>query len=526
MASTMNSGDASFTLANAFEMSDVVQIDGRGKGTVLKKISSTAGDLYQVMLDGTEFTITVRGERLTHFMHLETESETENRPIPKQTNKRFVDVQSEDISDFVDQQRNKNTLSKTFYDLKLLTSFLHQESINEHRPIYEIPPNELCTLLCRFFLSVRKADGSNYEPNTLHGLKSSYERHLRNHNYEYSLSKSVEFNRLRDVLKSKQRELKRQGLGNLKNRADAVTDEDIEKLWQSNQMGAATPESIINTLWFYSTIHFGTRTAEEHRNMCWADISLKVDGEGEEYLEFVERQTKTRTGENPKDVRKVTPKMWSNPENISRCPVEVYKQYSLLRPSDFCKPEDPLYLATHTIQGSMKPTDQWFKRQPIGVNKISTIMKRMSINAGLPPNKKLTNHSARKHLVQKLSDNNVPPTEIMQITGHKNVHSVNNYSSLSENKHKNISRITSNATTYQQMPNPYGQNSLCLNQFNSMAQHNQNLNNTATRTVQGGLNSMFSGNIFGGTFNINVINEKPSSPQKKRRRIIYDSDSD
>ena len=261
MASIMNSGDASFALANAFEMSDVVQIDGRGKGTILKKISSTAGDLYQVMLDGTEFTITVRGERLTHFMHLETESETENRPTPKQTNKRFVEVQSEDISDFVDQQRNKNTLSKTFYDLKLLTSFLHQESINEHRPIYEIPPNELCTLLCRFFLSVRKADGSNYEPNTLHGLKSSYERHLRNHNYEYSLSKSVEFNRLRDVLKSKQRELKRQGLGNLKNRADAVTDEYIEKLWQSNQMGAATPESIINTLWFYSTIHFGTRTA-------------------------------------------------------------------------------------------------------------------------------------------------------------------------------------------------------------------------------------------------------------------------
>ena len=112
-----------------------------------------------------------------------------------------------------------------------------------------------------------------------------------------------------------------------------------------------------------------------------------------------------------------------------------YKQYSLLRPSDFCKPEDPLYLATRTIQGSMKPTDQWFKRQPIGVNKISTIMKRMSINAGLPPNKKLSNHSARKHLVKKLSDNNIPPTEIMHITGHKNVQSVNSYSSLSE-KHK------------------------------------------------------------------------------------------
>ena len=114
----------------------------------------------------------------------------------------------------------------------------------------------------------------------------------------------------------------------------------------------------------------------------------------------------------------------------------------------------------------------------------------------------------------------------MQITGHKNVQSVNNYSSLNENKHKQISKILSNPTSYQELPNPYGQNSLRLNQFNSMAQHTQNVNNTATRTVQGGLNSMFSGSIFGGTFNINVINEKSSSPPKKRHRIIYDSDSE
>ena len=131
--------------------------------------------------------------------------------------------------------------------------------------------------------------------------------------------------------------------------------------------------------------------------------------------------------------------MWANAKNISRCPVDVYKKYNLMRQFDFCKPEDPLYLATHTTQGSMKPTDLWVKWQP---NKISTVMKQMSINAGLPSNKKLSNHSARKHLVQKLSDNNVPPTEIMQITGHKNVQSVNSYSILSKTKHKHISKTS------------------------------------------------------------------------------------
>ena len=235
----------SFTSAYDFELGNKVKIAGRRQGTVLKKISSATGDMYEVILDGTEFIITVRAERLTQF---ETESESESRsisnPTKTTTNKRFVVVQSDDIPNFVNQQKNRNTLSKTFYDLKLLTSFLHQETINEHRPIYQIPPKELCTLLCRFFLSVRKADGSNYEPNTLRGLGSSYEQHLRNHNYEYSLRKSVEF------ATSKQRELKRQGLGNLKNRSDAVTDDDIEKLWKCQLMGSNTPESVINTIWF------------------------------------------------------------------------------------------------------------------------------------------------------------------------------------------------------------------------------------------------------------------------------------
>ena len=54
-------------------------------------------------------------------------------------------------------------------------------------------------------------------------------------------------------------------------------------------------------------------------------------------------------------------------------------------------------------------------------------------------NKRLTNHSARKHLVQKLNDNKIPPTQTMQITGHRNVNSVNNYSSLSDKqKEKDI----------------------------------------------------------------------------------------
>ena len=58
MASITFSGDAgSFTSAYDFELGNKIKIDGRGQGSVLKKISSTIGHMYEVMLDKTEFII-------------------------------------------------------------------------------------------------------------------------------------------------------------------------------------------------------------------------------------------------------------------------------------------------------------------------------------------------------------------------------------------------------------------------------------------------------------------------------------
>ena len=67
----------------------------------------------------------------------------------------------------------------------------------------------------------------------------------------------------------------------------------------------------------------------------------------------------------------------------------------------------------------------------MGSNKLNSLMKTMAEKACLNA-ENLTNHSARKRMIQKLNDREVPPTHIMQIPGHKNVQSLNNYSSLSE----------------------------------------------------------------------------------------------
>lgn len=159
------------------------------------------------------------------------------------------------------------------------------------------------------------------------------------------------------------------------------------------QMGASTPDIILQTLWFYNTVHFGLRGCAEHRDMCWGDINLKEDENGNEYLEFTERQTKTRTGENPRDVRTVKPKIWCNVANPEKCPVQIYKLYAKKRPSGYSEPTHPFYIAATT-----KPLpcheDTWFKRNPVGVNKMQSMMKRMVKNSGINTDKRLSNHSA------------------------------------------------------------------------------------------------------------------------------------
>ena len=210
---------------------------------------------------------------------------------------------------------------------------------------------------------------------------------------------------------------------------------------------SSKPESILNTLWFYNTAGFGLRGVDEHRQMTYGDVSLKTDADGLDYLEFSERSTKTRQGGDTTNLRQVKPKIWENTSNKGRCPVSVFKKYMQLRPADYCNENDPFYIASNprSTSENFKPaTDYWFKKQPIGVNKLGTFMKRMSATLPGCDAKKLSNHSARKYLIQKLVDNEVPPTDIIQISGHKNVNSVNAYSHINEKKHKRISAMITN----------------------------------------------------------------------------------
>ena len=95
-----------------------------------------------------------------------------------------------------------------------------------------------------------------------------------------------------------------------------------------NLLGIRTAEALLNTLWFMNSIHFGLRGCDEHRKMTWGDIQLIRDVERTEYLEYSERQIKTRTGAETRNIRSVKPQAFVTQQGPDeRNPVFVYKIY-------------------------------------------------------------------------------------------------------------------------------------------------------------------------------------------------------
>lgn len=110
---------------------------------------------------------------------------------PQTITSHFQSVDTTEFDRFIHDQENRNTLKKTFGNMNLLKSFLGTQI--ENSSIETMPPSDLNNLLCKFFLGVRKPDGSNYEPNTLRSFMSSFDRHLRKMEYCFQIISNIEF---------------------------------------------------------------------------------------------------------------------------------------------------------------------------------------------------------------------------------------------------------------------------------------------------------------------------------------------
>ena len=76
-----------------------------------------------------------------------------------------------------------------------------------------ISPTALDEILQKYYLEVRKQDGTEYEPHSLKVMQAALERYLCDKKYPYSLITGREFASSRAVLDAKVKQLRMNGYG-------------------------------------------------------------------------------------------------------------------------------------------------------------------------------------------------------------------------------------------------------------------------------------------------------------------------
>lgn len=289
--------------------------------------------------------------------------------------------------------------------------------------------------LSKFYVSVRRKDGSFYKRTSLLSVRAALDRHLKSppHNKKFSICDNHLFSDANKTLNSYLKQLVNEGKIAGTVHKNPLTGETIQKLYEKRELADADtrdPRVLLQTAWFFVSIYFGKRGRENQSSLKKSMLRLLTTANGEEFFELNKNEpgavlaSKNHTGgldgsEDHSD-GKIFPQASSR-----RCPVEVLKAYlSHLNPNSealFQKPKD---------LGSAKfnpETDNiWYEgERKLGHNTLENLLRRMTERAGIEPY--LTNHSLRATTVTVLSANNIETRKIKAITGHKSDSSIESY---------------------------------------------------------------------------------------------------
>ena len=95
--------------------------------------------------------------------------------------------------------------------------------------------------------------------------------------------------------------LKQEGKGSTKHK-EIISDEDLEKLYQSGLLSIDTPATLQNKVFFDYMLYFCNRGRENLRETLTSDFEIKVDGSRRKYVSLAfNRQTKNHRGDDLTD---------------------------------------------------------------------------------------------------------------------------------------------------------------------------------------------------------------------------------
>ena len=154
--------------------------------------------------------------------------------------------------------------------------------------------------MCRFALEIRRKDGKQYPPNTIHNICCGVMRYLRTQGKpEIDFFKDSSFSHFRAVLDSEMKRLQGQGVGSKRRQAEPITQEEEEVLWKKGMLGQDTGRALVDTMLYMCGTYFALRSGQEHRALRFSPSQIELfEKPGEKaFLDILKMYLRTTQGD-------------------------------------------------------------------------------------------------------------------------------------------------------------------------------------------------------------------------------------
>ena len=130
---------------------------------------------------------------------------------------------------------------------------------------------------------------------------------------------------------------------------------------------------------------------------------------------------------------------YEDPYACDRCHVEILDKYFMKVPKEAMDKEGSVFYLQPFHRAPSDPTKPWFGKQAMGHNKLASMMKTMSAQAGLPTI--YTNHSLRAFGATKKFQEGVSEKILQERTGLRSSEALRKYERVFEEQKEKTSQI-------------------------------------------------------------------------------------
>lgn len=197
---------------------------------------------------------------------------------------RFGTVTLEEENRILEERSAKNTVKAGKIALNTFMKYCKEKRINVDLKLISL--NDLSDIMSKFYLEVRKEDGSYYKLSSFVATRHNLQREFEQIRKDIDLIRGEHFQHANVIFEAQLVQLKKIGLGKV-DRTMQISKGDLSLLYSSGVFSLDTPLTLQNKVFFDVMLYLCRRGSENLRILKKTDFCLKLNNKGEKYIVYV-----------------------------------------------------------------------------------------------------------------------------------------------------------------------------------------------------------------------------------------------